>query len=223
LLFFRDAPAGGDIMRLALLVVPICFALGCSGVGRIDWSRPGRDMWQRPDDVIAALEIEPGARVADLGAGEGYFVSHLAEAVGYEGVVYAVEVDDERAQQLEEDFQIASNVVAVRGEFSDPRLPDGEIDLVLIVNTYHHIEDREQYFARLLADLTPTGRLAVVEPDCETSGFLELFVEEDHVSCSEVVERELRAAGYERVADHDILPVQLFEVFARRLPANAMR
>ena len=80
-------------MRLALLVVPICFALGCSGVGRIDWSRPGRDMWQRPDDVIAALEIEPGSRVADLGAGEGYFVAHLAEAVGYEGVVYAVAVD----------------------------------------------------------------------------------------------------------------------------------
>jgi predicted methyltransferase len=71
--------------------VPIAlFALaGCGGLSKVDYTTFGRGGWQRPDDVVAALALRPGDRVADLGAGEGYFIPHLSQAVGIDGRVYA--------------------------------------------------------------------------------------------------------------------------------------
>ncbi len=201
-------------MRALTLCLLAGLASGCAGVGRLDLTTLGRGTWQRPELVVRALEIAPGARVADLGAGEGYFVPYLARAVGPGGVVYAVEVEKELSSALEERFAREGNVRVVLGEYYDPLLPDQALDLILIVNTYHHIEDREVYFQRLLTDLRPDGRIAVLEPNQELTGVLSLFLGEGHTSRASDIERELRAAGYRRVASHELLPVQIFEVYA---------
>ena len=135
------------------------------------------------------------------------------DAVGNDGQVYAVEVEAELVQAMESRFESESNVEVVLGRFEDPLLPDGKIDLILIVNTYHHIEEREVYFGKLRGDLAPGGRVAVIEPDAELTGILGLCVEEGHASRSSHVEREMRAAGYRRLESLDLLPIQIFEIF----------
>jgi ubiquinone/menaquinone biosynthesis C-methylase UbiE len=203
-------------MRWTALVVPLAFAMGCQGVGKLDLLAGGRDRWQRPHDVMRALELREGDRVADLGAGEGYFVRHLAEAVGPTGEVYAVEVDEEIVEKLRQSFPPESgNVTAVLGKFEDPLLPDGSIDLVLIVNTYHHIEDRPAYFRELRKDLRPGGRVAVIEPNEDLGGILGFTLDEGHTSSALRVEEEMREAGYRVEARHEFLPVQIFRVFSR--------
>jgi SAM-dependent methyltransferase len=134
--------------------------------------------------------------------------------VGDEGRVYAVEVDAEAARKLGERFPPGSgNVEAVLGASDDPKLPDGGLDVVLLVNTFHHIEDRPAYFRRLRGDLAPGGRVAVIEPDEDLGGVLSLALDEGHTSSAPAVEAEMRAAGYRLDAEHDFLPVQIFSVW----------
>ncbi len=202
-------------MKRATLVASLLLLCGCSGLGKLDLSTLGRDSWQRPADVVEALELQPGDRVADLGAGEGYFVPHLSEAVGAEGRVYAVDVDDEVVEALAQRFPPEStNVETVLAKLEDPMLPDGSLDLVLIVNTYHHIEDRPAYFRKLKRDLRPGGRVAVIDPNQDLGGILGLTLDEGHKSSAPVVEQEMLEAGYRVEARHDFLPVQIFRVFA---------
>lgn len=202
-----------SLIRTTLFLTLVTVMSGCSGITRLDFTSWGRGVWQRPEDVVRALALPSGARVADIGAGEGYFVPYLSDAVGSDGQVYAVEVETELVSTLERRFADASNVEVVLGRFDDPLLPEGEIDLILIVNTYHHIEDREVYFRKLRGDLAPGGRVAVIEPDAELTGILGLFVEEGHANRSSDVEREMRAAGYRRLQSLDLLPLQMFEIF----------
>ena len=202
-------------MRQATLLLALSFALGCSGVSKLDLTTLGRDSWQRPADVVEALDLQAGDRVADLGAGEGYFVSHLSVAVGESGTVYAVDGEEEIVGALTARFPPdASNVKAILGRFDDPMLPDHSVDLVLIVNTYHHIEDRAVYFRQLKQDLRPAGRVAVIEPNEDLGGLLGLTLDEGHKSSAPVVEAEMREAGFRVVARHDFLPVQVFRIFA---------
>ncbi len=196
-------------------VVPIAlFALaGCGGLSKVDYTTFGRGGWQRPDDVVAALALRPGDRVADLGAGEGYFIPYLSQAVGTDGRVYAVDIDPEQTAELTEKFG-DSNVETVLASEDDPGLPVDAIDVILIVNTYHHIADRPRYFARLRANLRRGGRVAVIEPNADLGGILGLTVEEGHTSHAGDVSREMQEAGYRQIQSLKFLPVQIFEVFS---------
>ena len=185
---------------------------GCGAAKRSAYAGPGRDEWQQPDAVLALLGIGPGDRVADLGAGGGYFTFRLAEAVGESGRVFAVDVDDDMVDYLAQRAQElpAANVTVVRGAYDDPKLPDGEIDLLFTCNTYHHIADRTAYFRRVLVDLAPNGRVAIVEYDGRGGGFAGTF---GHVTPADEIAREMREAGYEQIAKHEILPRQSFQIF----------
>jgi arsenite methyltransferase len=185
---------------------------GCAAWKRFGYEGLGRDDWQRPDDVIALLGIRPGDRVADLGAGGGYFTFRLAEAAGEAGRVYAMDVDDDMLASLNERARErgAANVTVVRGELGDPKLPDGEIDLLLLCNTYHHLEDRSEYFRRRLVDLAPSGRVAIVEFDGRGGWFPRTF---GHFTPADRIAREMQEAGYKRIAIHDLLPRQSFQIF----------
>ena len=196
---------------------------GCNGVADLDlWQIGRRAAWQLPARVIDALEIEPGDRVADLGAGSGYFLPFLSEAVGSEGLVYAVDVDPDVVSDLETlvKEQQLSNVKIVLGEFEDPKLPEGSIDLVFLCNTYHHIERRPEYFARLQQNLSPRGRIAVVDPDANGSGVLHLFQTEGHMTSADSLAQEMSSAGYDRTGSHEFLPTQIFAVFSPTPRAN---
>jgi ubiquinone/menaquinone biosynthesis C-methylase UbiE len=189
---------------------------GCDGVAKLDVARlHGRAGWQLPDRVVAALDLQPGDRVADIGAGEGYFLPHLVEAVGPGGRVYAVELEPETIQDLE--ALVArrgwGNVEVVRAQAEDPALPDRGIDLVFLCNTYHHIDDRPDYFAGVRRDLSERGRVAIVDHDAELRGILRIFLTGGHATAAEDLAREMGNAGYIRSDRFEFLPTQLFEVY----------
>lgn len=203
-------PAAG-LVRLAAAGVALAVLVGgCGGLKRWAYSGSDRDDWQKPDQVIAALELQPGQRVADLGAGGGYFTFRLADAVGESGRVYAVDVDPSMLEYLrdEAEAQGRDNVEVVEAELDDPNLP-GPVDLVFTVNTYHHLEDRPTYFANAARYLEPGGRLAVIE--LSGKGWFSRWF--GHNTPPDRIQSELEQAGYRRVAAPDFLDQQSFQIF----------
>ncbi len=175
----------------------------------------GRDGWQHPERVIEALAIRPGDVVAEIGAGEGYWIPWLSHAVGPTGRVYAVDVEDEPVAALRErvEREQLTNVEVVLAEYDDPLLPDGEIDVAITSLTYHHIEARPAYFAKLRTALSPRGRVAHLDDRADLPRPFRWLLTADHWSDPEQVRTEMRVAGYERVAEFDFLFTQSFQVF----------
>jgi SAM-dependent methyltransferase len=181
-----------------------------------EWARrfedPARDAWQRPDQVLALLRLAPDARVADIGAATGYFPVRVAGLVPA-GRVYGVDIEASMVAYLGERAarEGLGNLTAVLGSPSDPRLPE-PVDLVMVVNTYHHLEDRPAYFRRLLGSLRPGGRLVVID-------FKRTSTMGPPVSARlspETVRRELEEAGWRLLEAPDLLPEQDLLLFGRR-------
>ena len=124
---------------------------------------PARDAWQKPHQVIEALALAPDAVVADIGSGTGYFAARLVHFVP-QGRVYGVDIEPDMVKYLAERARREglANLVSVAGLPDDPRLP-GKADLVLMVDVYHHIENREAYFRKLRGYLNAGGRVAVID------------------------------------------------------------
>jgi arsenite methyltransferase len=204
-----------------LPILPACSSLQKVELGRVVTS--GRDGWQHPERVIETLDISPGDAVAEIGAGSGYWVPWLSEAVGPTGRVYAVEVDDELVAKLERlvTKRGLGNVEVVRGEFGDPLLPDGEIDLAMTCLTYHHIEDREAYFGKLLQDLSPRGRVAHLDDTGELPIPLIWLNSKGHWTKPEDMKLEMESAGYARTDHFDFL-LQGYQIFAPSESAAAV-
>jgi SAM-dependent methyltransferase len=180
------------------------------------WDTPERDEWQRPNDVMAALGLRPNAIVADIGAGTGYFSVRLARQVP-SGRVYAVDVEPSMVDHLEQRAarEGIDNLQAVLASPSDPKLTE-PVDLVLVCNTYHHIDARRQYFRRLRDRLRPGGRLVIV--DYKKDGHGHGPPVQHRMRASEVV-AELDAAGYRPVLiDQDLLPYQYMLVLEESSP-----
>ncbi len=201
--------------RTAALLLVAGLLGGCGSLKRFSYEGFSRDGWQQPERVVAALGIRPGDRVADLGSGSGYFTVRLAPAVGAEGRIYAVDVDAEMNEYLRERLAAAGieNVELVLGRFEDPQLPDGGVDLVVTVDTYHHIEGRPAYFRNLQRDLAPGGRVAVIDYDGRKGWFVRLM---GHYTPREDLLREMREAGYEVAEEHDFIDRQSFVIFKVR-------
>lgn len=131
------------------------------------FDNPERAAWQKPDHVIALMAIRPGMTVVDLGAGTGFFEPPLAAAVGASGKVLALDVEPNMIEHLKSRAaaegltQVEAKVVAA----DDPGLAPGSVDRVLIVNTWHHIDDRGAYSGKLRAALRPGGSIWVVDFD----------------------------------------------------------
>ncbi len=177
------------------------------------WSRvfddPKRDPWQKPHEVITALKLAPDASVADIGAGTGYFAARLTHFVP-KGKVYAVDTEPDMVKFLEARAKKdgLSNLVPVRGTDTDPRLP-APVDLVLLVDVYHHIEDRQAYFSKLRASLATGGRVAIIDFN-QTSRSGPPKAER---IAPKRVKSEMAAAGYAAPAEFGFLPNQFFLVF----------
>lgn len=172
-------------------------------------SGPRRDRWQHPDRVIAALGVEQGSRVADLGAGGGYFTFPLARAVGPQGVVYAVDTDADMSLLVSQKASAGnvSNVIPVAAQPDDPDLPQ-TVDLVLTVNAFHHLPQPATYFATVAKHLNPGGRVAVIEAHPKWFVF-------GHATQPSTIASDMADAGYLLAERHDFLPRQSFQIFAR--------
>lgn len=193
-------------------------ATGCSGLAKVDLGRvltSGRDGWQHPEKVIAALSISKGDHVVEIGSGSGYWLPWLSEAVGDTGRVYAVEVEAELVADLESfvDERGLHNVEVVLGAYDDPNLPEASVDLAVTVLTYHHIEQRVDYFSRLIAVLRSGGRIAHLDDRPEAEAPFSWFQSKGHWVDPALVVEEMVGAGFEKTAEFDFLPVQSFQIF----------
>jgi len=181
--------------------------------GAEHWARvfddPARDAWQMPHEVIQALAIKPDAAVADIGAGTGYFAMRLAHFVP-RGRVYAIDIEPDMVKYLTERAARdgLGNVSAVRGAPDDARLPD-KVDLVLLVDVYHHIGHRERYFRKLAQSLKPGGRVAVIDFNAASR----IGPPPSQRIAAKRVAAEMSKAGFEFVAEHRFLPNQYFLIF----------
>ena len=156
--------------RIARLRAPLVIAVACSfaaaaGVLLAQSQPASRDSWQRADDIVAALGLTTGSRVADIGAGDGYFTTRLARAVGPEGRVLAVDIDRKVLDRLKQsvDKESLSNVDLILSEPDDPRLPADSLDAALIVNAYHEMVQHAAILGHIRKALRPAGRLVMVE------------------------------------------------------------
>lgn len=175
---------------------------------------PDRAAWQKPDQIMDALNIADGSRVADVGAGSGWFTIHLAQRVQSRGIVYAQDVQQEMVEAIRRRVQREGlrNVEVRFGTSSSPNVPSG-LDAVLIVDTYPEvdIDDRVAFLRNLAGALKPNGRLGIVN---YTPGHGGPGPDEGRVE-SASVEADARAAGL-RVVSRENLPYQYLLVLARQ-------
>ena len=173
---------------------------------------PSRDAWQKPHQVIEVLALKPDASVADIGSGTGYFAVRLAHFV-HQGRVYGVDIERDMVKYLTERARREGldNLTAVAGAPDDARLPR-KVDLVLMVDTYHHVDQREGYFRKLAQSLKPDGRVAIIDFDAKST----IGPPPAQRIAAKRVVAEMAGAGYRLEHEHRFLPNQYFLVFQAR-------
>jgi SAM-dependent methyltransferase len=174
-----------------------------------EFDNPARDAWQKPDDILDALQLARTAYVADIGAGTGYFSVRIAKRVP-DGKVFAVDIEPDMLRYLgerahHEHLRVLQPVLA---SADSANLPE-PVDVALVVDTYHHIDDRVAYFSRLKSSLRSGGRLAIVDFKTDAPN----GPPPDHRIPPESVTAELEQAGYALVARYEFLPRQYFLMF----------
>lgn len=211
-------------MRRLLLVAPLILAAAGAPAADTEhrftdperwvaiWESPDRHKWQKPQEVIGLLALAPGQSVADLGAGTGYFTRLLSWQVGEQGKVYAVDIEPTMLEYItgRDDGYRIDNIVTVLAEPDDPKLPVGELELVLSVNTWHHVGDRVDYIRRLAPALRPSGRVAIID---YRRGDLPVGPPDKMKRSREQVVAEFAEAGWTLISENRILPYQYFLVF----------
>ena len=169
-----------------------------------------RESRQREEDcrtMLQALGVRPGQTVCDMGCGNGFYTLQLARLVGPRGRVYAVDIQPEMLQMLARNASDArlTNIRPVLGTPIDPRLPAGEIDMMLCVDVYHEFSHPEAMLAKIRESLAPDGRLVLVEFRGEDPS---VPIKPLHKMTKAQVRAELEPAGFEMVREFDRLPWQ---------------
>lgn len=167
---------------------------------------PGRDAWQKPDEVIARLGLSNASVVCDIGAGPGYFALRLAKQARH---VFAVDVEPQLLGVLRERLTAArvTNVTPILAQGDDPLLPDASCDVILVVDTFHHFPDGVAYLQRLKRALRPGGR--VVNIDFHKRE-LPVGPQLGHKVSREDFLTSAKKAGLTLQAEHTFLPHQYF-------------
>jgi ubiquinone/menaquinone biosynthesis C-methylase UbiE len=125
-----------------------------------------RDKWQKADELIRQLNIESGSKEADIGSHEGYMTVKLSSVVGNTGNVYAVDVEQSKLDKLKNHLskENIANVVLIKGDYDNPKLPINSLDAVIILDTYHEMDDHDKILLHIKASLKSGGRLVLCEP-----------------------------------------------------------
>jgi len=184
----------------------------------VDWLfRETRIEEEQPELMLDALKIPPGATVADVGAGAGYHSIRLARRVGPDGTVLATDVQPEMIQMLRQNAQAAGvkNIKPLLCSQQDTKLPDGTIDLILMVDVYHECVDPETTLQGMLKALRPGGSLVLVEFRGEDP---EVPIKPEHKMTVKQARRELEPQGFRFRDSLEFLPWQHVLIFEKPAP-----
>jgi predicted methyltransferase len=199
----------------AALVLALSNAAGLARADEL--SGTGRDRWQMPNEILAALDLKKGDVVADIGAGTGYFTTRFARAVGPRGRVYAVDIDPHILEFLKKEArkQNLNNIETLVSREDDPLLTPGSVNVAFFCDTVHEIDDRVSFYRKVRLALKSNGRLAVIDsnpPPPGSGGGIQVTGRQ--VSRDSTV-REAEQAGFRLVKEQKFLPRQFFLVFKR--------
>jgi ubiquinone/menaquinone biosynthesis C-methylase UbiE len=186
---------------------------------KADWlERPSRLESEKPDEVIRIMNLKDGDVIADVGAGTGFYARRMARAVAPTGKVYANEIQPEMLEKLEglAAAEGITNIVSVLGTETDPKLPAGQMDWVLIVDTYHEFQNPEAMLASIKKSLKPNGRIALIEKRLE--GETARHQSRRHRMSVEQVLAEWEPAGFTLIETIETLPMQHMFLFRLGAP-----
>jgi len=178
------------------------------GVGGAGWlERPEREDEEAPSKALDALDLKPGMIVADIGAGSGYYSSRIAKRVGPAGRVYATDIQPGMIALLDRRIKSEglTNVTTVLGGMDDPRLPPKAIDLAIMVDVYHELQEPQTFLQRLKETFKPGGRLVLLEFRKEDP---KVPILEVHKMSVAEVKQELEAEGFVLDTVIEVLPWQ---------------
>jgi ubiquinone/menaquinone biosynthesis C-methylase UbiE len=178
------------------------------GLSGADWlDREQREREEQPEKAITELNLKPGMFVGDVGAGTGFYSIRVARAVAPNGVVYANDIQPGMLEKLKANAtaQNVGNVVTILGTESDPRLPAGKLDLVLLVDVYHEFSRPQRMLDRIRESLKPNGRLVLLEFRKEDPT---VPIRPEHKMSVEEVKAEVTPQGYQFEKVVDTLPWQ---------------
>ncbi|HXK61808.1 MAG TPA: methyltransferase domain-containing protein [Acidobacteriota bacterium] len=219
--------------RKLILILAFCFATAVWGQGH-DHSRhademhrrhqnseayiafledPKRDEYQKPHEVIQALNLKEGEKIADIGAGSGYFAFRLARHVGETGEVYAVDVSPDMIIHMNRAIRDRgiTNVRTILAPPDDPLLADNSIDRFFICNTWHHIENQAKYLRLMKKMLKPGGTVVMIDfqkRELPVGPPVQMKIAKEDLIA------QMQANGFELKKEHTFLPYQYFLVFA---------
>jgi ubiquinone/menaquinone biosynthesis C-methylase UbiE len=177
--------------------------------------RPERESFQKPGEVMKAMAYKPGERVADVGAGSGYFTVRVARAVEPGGTVLACDISQEMLDYLgmRVEYEKLANVTLKKVERDDPLLPPGGLDTILMVDTLHYVKDKPAYAQKLKAGLAPGGRVIVIDYIPKTMEERPWGPTPEQQFSRETLDAAMAAAGMKPVQVFDFLPEQYFVVY----------
>ena len=146
-----------------VLIFFISSGLARAQYNESDWDE--RDQWMDVDRIMEMAEVHEGQHVADIGCHEGYFSMHLSKRVGPRGKVYAVDVRDDRLERLNENARDRElyNITTVLGSYDNPKLPENELDLVVIMDSYHEMKDYMTILSHVKMSLKANGKILILE------------------------------------------------------------
>jgi arsenite methyltransferase len=174
---------------------------------------PARDAYQKPHEVLTALQIKPGETIADIGAGSGYFTFRFSHFVGPKGRIYAVDVSPEMILHINRRVRELklTNVISLLADADDPLLADRSIDRFFFCDSWHHIPNQTKYLALIKRMLRPGGQVVMIDfhkKDDPVGPPMEM-----RIARGDLV-RQMEQNGFRTLKEHTFLPYQYFIVFA---------
>lgn len=174
---------------------------------------PKRDAYQKPHEVVHALDLKPGEVIADIGAGSGYFTFHLARHVGAKGKVYAVDVSPDMIRHINRRIRDAkaNNVVSVLAEPDDPLLPEQSVNRFFICDVWHHVENQTKYLSLMKKMLKEDGEVIMIDfhkADIPVGPPPQMKIAREHLL------KQMESNGFRLKQEHTFLPYQYFLIFA---------
>ena len=167
-----------------------------------------RDSWMKVGVLFQEAGVQEGMSIADIGCHEGYLSIHLSRAVGAQGKVYAEDVNQYRLRRLAQNAEELGiqNITTILGDYDNPKLPKGKLDVIFVIDTYHEIEAYEKVLKQLRKALKPDGKLLILEKlKAHLRGSSRSAQASGHTLSSNYVKEELETAGFEvqtEVLDH---------------------